>query len=321
MKAINVNKDHKYSLSWAASEELAPLEALEVRIRVHAAGVNRADLLQRAGKYPPPPGASQILGLEVAGVVEATGKGVTYLAKGDRVCALLAGGGYASAVNVHEALVLKLPESVDFIEGAAIPEAYLTAFCNLFIEGGLKAGEQVLIHGGGSGIGLAAVQLAARVAARVFVTAGTDQKIKTAKKLGATAGYNYKSQDFAAELKKGVDLILDINGAGYFEQNIRILKNCGRLVIIALMGGAEAKVDLKKLLSKKLTVKGSTLRSRSVEEKGTLKDQFMRHFWSEIEKGTLRPLIDSVFPIEEVEQAHQKMKDNLNIGKIVLTVE
>ncbi|MBN1218511.1 MAG: NAD(P)H-quinone oxidoreductase [Anaerolineae bacterium] len=297
----------------------------EVLVDIYATALNRADLLQRAGKYPPPPGASEILGLEMAGRIAAVGALVTGWQVGDRVCALLPGGGYAEQVNVPSQMLMRIPENWAFEQAAAIPEVFLTAFVNLFIEANLQEGETVLIHGGASGVGTAAIQLAKEAGCRVFVTAGTDEKVVRCTKLGAELAINYKKEDFAERIRddtvgEGVDVILDMVGAAYFERNVRLLKLRGRLVFIATLGGAKTEINLAELMSRRLRLIGSVLRSRSLAEKIEIKQRFMNRFWALLEKGTIQPIIDSIYPIGQVNEACQRMAQNQNIGKIVLRV-
>jgi putative PIG3 family NAD(P)H quinone oxidoreductase len=323
MKAIVIDENSPdRPLHWreVPDPEIGPEEVL---VDVHATAVNRADLLQRAGSYPPPPGAPPYLGLEMAGIVAAAGERVGDWNPGDRVCALLGGGGYAEQVAVPHSLLLRLPEDWDFPRAAAVPEVFLTAYVNLFMEGCLQKGETVLIHGGGSGVGTAAVQLAAHAGCRVLVTAGTDAKIAHCLELGAQFGANYRERDFAdaiLEQTDGVDVVLDIAGATYLEPNLRLLKTKGRLVLIALLTGPRAEIDLSAVLGKRLRLIGSLLRSRPVPEKTEIVRAFKKQFWSHLEDGRIQPVIDTVLPIARAEEAHQILEQNRNIGKVVLTV-
>ncbi|MCG3210913.1 MAG: Narbonolide/10-deoxymethynolide synthase PikA2, modules 3 and 4 [Anaerolineae bacterium] len=295
----------------------------EVLINIHAAALNRADLAQRAGNYPPPPGASDILGLEMAGTITALGAEVSGWQVGDRVCALLPGGGYAEKVNVPAQLLLPLPEDWSFEQGAALPEVFLTAYVNLFMEADLQAGETVLIHGGASGVGTAAIQLAHQAGCRVFTTAGTDDKVAYCRQLGADLAINYREEDFVERIlaeADGVDVILDMVGANYLESNIRLLKLRGRLVFIATMGGGRAEIDIWRLMGRRLRLIGSVLRARPVAEKIEIKERFMAQFWKKFLDGTLSPIIDSVYPVAQAEQAHAHMQQNQNIGKIILKI-
>lgn len=295
----------------------------EVLVEVQATALNRADLLQRAGKYPPPPGASDILGLEMAGRIISVGDAVSDWHVGDRVCALLPSGGYATHVAVPHQLLMPIPDAWSYTYAAAIPEVFYTAYLNLFMEANLQPGETVLVHGGASGVGTAAIQLAHTAGCRVFATAGTDAKTAVCESLGAEQAINYRTANFYDAIKtdtkgKGVDVILDMVGADYLEHNMRLLNSQGRLVIIAFLSGARGNLHLGHLLSKRLRLIGSTLRSRPLAEKIDLKEQFMAQFWDALLSGTIRPIIDSTFPITDAEAAHARMRQNLNIGKIVL---
>lgn len=321
MKAILVEGD---ALAWgdAPAPEPGPDAVL---VRVHATAVNRADLLQRRGLYPPPPGESEIMGLEAAGVVAAAGANAGAWHAGDRVFCLLAGGGYAEYVAVHKDMLLAIPAMLDFEQAAAIPEAFYTAFLNLVLEGGLTAGESVLIQAGGSGVGTAAIQVARHVGARVLVTAGSDDKIQRCVALGAHASINYKTEDFAEQVpvlteKLGVDVILDCVGGSYFEKHLGILRPQGRLVIIGLMGGARAEINLAPVVAKRLRVIGSVLRSRSLAEKLAITEAFKAQILPAIAGGTMRAVIDSVYAITDAEQAHAHVAANRNFGKVVLRV-
>lgn len=324
MKAITVqNMPSGTALVW---QDVPPIMfgAGEVVIDVYASGVNRADLLQRAGRYPPPEGSSDILGLEVAGTIAELGTKVEGWKIGDRVCALLTGGGYATRVAVPHQLLMPLDKSHSFIQGAGIPEAFLTAYLNLFLEASLERGEKVLIHAGASGVGAAAIQLAKRAGSTVFTTAGSEAKTKFCLGLGADSAINYRQMDFAEEVLKispdGVDVILDSVGGSYFEKNMRILGKNGRLVNIAVLGGAKAEINLAGILVKRQRIIGSTLRSRPLGEKSLLVSEFVSRFWKDLSAGSVQVPIDSSFPIQDAELAHQRMTQNLNMGKIILTV-
>jgi putative PIG3 family NAD(P)H quinone oxidoreductase len=294
----------------------------EVVIKVCAAGVNRADLLQRAGKYPPPPGTPDILGLEVSGEISAVGKGVTEWKVGDEVCALLAGGGYAEKVSVPQGQVMRRPTRVSLIEAAAIPEAFLTAYTNLFVEGTLSRGERVLIHGGASGVGTAALQLARHRGAVPACTVGDDSKSAKCRALGAAAVFNYRAAPFAEEVMRwsptGVDLVLDIVGRDYLSGNLSVLAQKGRLVCIATMSGARGELDLSVLMRKRARVIGSVLRTRSIEEKASLVSGFSASLLPLFDTGELSPVVHSVFSFTEVERAHEVMRSSGHIGKILL---
>jgi putative PIG3 family NAD(P)H quinone oxidoreductase len=325
MKAVVVKPGDKTPrLIWQqiGDVSLGPGEAL---VEVRATAVNRADLLQAQGQYPPPPGASAILGLEISGVVRAVADGVSDWAAGDRVLALLPGGGYAERAAVPAGLLLRLPENWSCIQGAAVPEAWLTAFLNLFIEGRLAPGESVLIHAGASGVGTAAIQMAREAGAVVYATAGSAEKLEACRRLGAALAIDYKRQDFAVEIKahsggQGVDLVLDPVGAAYLSRNLDVLAAGGRLVTIGVMGGRRAEIDLGRVLGRSLRLIGSRLRHRPVEEKIRIVRQFEDRFWPLLADGRLAPVIDRVFPITEAEAAHAYVRDNRNIGKVILEI-
>lgn len=297
----------------------------EVLVDIKASAVNRADLMQAKGGYPPPPGASEILGLEMAGVVSAVGDNVKEIQVGDRVAALLTGGGYATQIAIHPKMLFKLPDEWSFGMGAAVPEVWLTAFVNLFIEGNLQAGETVLIHAGGSGVGTAAIQLAREAGANPMITAGTEAKLERGRQLGATLAINYKKADFVAEVLKatdnrGVNLVLDPVGASYFEKNINVLARHGRMINIGLLGGAMVTANIAPLLIKNLMLKGSTLRARPLAEKIEITTAFIDRFWPLFLDGTLQPIIDKTFPLAEAQSAHEYIAADKNIGKVILEV-
>jgi NADPH2:quinone reductase len=298
----------------------------EVLIRVMAAGVNRPDVAQRSGNYPPPPGASPLIGLEVAGEVVAVGSEVRGYKLGDRVCALTNGGGYAEFCVAPEAQTLPWPKGYDALRAGAVPETYFTVWANLFMAGRLAKGETVLVHGGTSGIGVTAIQLAAAFGATAYATAGSDEKVAACVKLGAAAGINYRTQDFGAEIKaltggRGVDVILDMVGAAYFPRNVRALAIDGRLVIIAFLGGAKLDgVDLTPIMTRRLTVTGSTMRPRSTAQKGEIAAQLREKVWPLLDAGRCGPVIHATFPLEQAAEAHRLMESSAHIGKIMLTV-
>lgn len=298
----------------------------EVLVRSRATAVNRADTLQRRGFYPPPPGASEIIGLEVAGEVVGLGDGVTGWTPGDRVMALLAGGGYAELVAVPAAQLMPVPARLSWTDAAAIPEVFLTAHDNLFTRGRLSAGETVLIHGGGGGVGTAAIQLAHRAGARVLVTAGSAKKIEACRALGADAGINHREEDFVARVGeltggRGVDIILDVMGAAYLARNLEALAIEGRLVIIGLQGGASADIDLNRMLRRRLTVIATTLRARAAEQKAEIVRRFVDEGLAGFEDGSLRPIVDRILPLAEAAEAHRVMEAGEHTGKIVLTLD
>lgn len=295
----------------------------EVLIRVAAAGVNRPDVLQRRGAYPPPPGASDLPGLEVSGTIEARGDGVTEWRVGDRVCALLSGGGYATLCVAPAVQCLPIPPAMDFVTAAAIPETFFTVWTNVFDRGRLKSGETALFHGGSSGIGTTAIQLASARGARVFATAGSDEKCRACEQLGAERAINYKTEDFVASIKdltggRGVDLILDIVGGDYIARDLAALAVEGRLVVIGFMGGDTATLDFRRILGRRLTVTGSTLRPRSAAEKGEIAVALRREVWPLLQKGTIRPVVYRTFPLDDAAAAHRLMESSEHIGKIVL---
>jgi len=320
VRAICVDpKSHK--IDW--QEVSDPLvTADEVVIDIHATAVNRADLLQRIGSYPVPPGAPPYMGLEAAGVISELGESVTDWNIGDRVCSLLAGGGYAERVAAPASMLIRIPDHWDFEKAAAVPEVFYTAFLNIFIEGELKEGETVLIHGGASGVGTAGIQLAKRAGCQVMATAGRPDKIEFCKRLGADVAINYKEEDFETAIRKqapdGVDVILDIAAADYLNSNMRLLKTGGRLVIIALLTGARAEIDLSLLMRGRQRIVGSVLRPRSLEEKVNLRDQFEKRFWPNLVSGEINPVIYKTLPIQEADSAHAILKANENIGKVIL---
>jgi len=296
----------------------------DVLIRVAAAGVNRPDIMQRQGRYPPPPGASDLPGLEVAGEVAAVGANVSSFNVGDKVTALLAGGGYAEYAVASAALCLTVPAGLSMVEAAAIPETFFTVWTNLFERGRCKAGDTVLIHGGTSGIGTTAIQLATALGARVFATAGSDDKARACERLGALRGINYKTEDFVEVLReategRGVDVILDIVGGSYLAHNLEIAAVEGRLCVISLLGGARAELNLGVMLSKRLTVTASTLRARTVPEKAAVADAVHCHVWPLLIDGRVRPVIYKTFPLADASAAHALMETSNHIGKIVLT--
>jgi NADPH:quinone reductase len=295
----------------------------EVLIAVAAAGVNRPDVHQREGNYAPPPGASDIPGLEVAGTIVSVGLGVRHLAVGQPVCALVAGGGYASHCVAPGPQVLPVPKGLSLIEAAALPETFFTVWTNLFERGALKPGESVLIHGGSSGIGTTAIQLAKQFGARIFTTAGSRDKCQACEKLGADVAIEYKREDFAEVIKAktaGRDVVLDMIGGDYFQRNINSLALDGRLVSIAYLRGARVEVNFMPVMRNRLTITGSTLRPRSVEQKGAIAAALLQKVWPLIESGKVKPLIERTFPLAQAADAHRLLESSAHIGKIVLTV-
>lgn len=294
----------------------------QVRLAVHATALNRADLLQRRGMYPPPKGESDILGLECSGVVDGLGPGVTKLKHGDRVMALLPGGGYAEHVVIHEDMAIPIPGGMSFEEAAAIPEAFLTAQEGLFGLGGLEPGQTVLVHAAAGGVGSAGVQLARLAGGRVIATAGSAEKLELVKRLGADLCVNYKTQDFAVEAKKfaplGVNLVLDFVGGSYWDKHAQCLAIGGRCVVIGVLGGAMANVNLALLLMKRHQILGLVMRSRPLVDKIRITQQFIRHNLPHFPTGDLKPVLDEVFPLVQAQQAHERMEANANSGKIIL---
>ena len=298
----------------------------EVLIRVQVAGVNRPDVAQRTGAYPPPPGASPLIGLEVAGEVVAVGDAVRGYKLGDRVCALTNGGGYAEYCAAPEAQTLPWPKGYDALRAGALPETFFTVWANLFMAGRLAAGERVLVHGGTSGSGVTALPLAAAVGATATATAGSDETVAACLTLGAAAAINYRTQDFGVEIKtltdgRGVDVILDMVGAAYFPRNVRALAMDGRLVIIAFLGGAKLDgVDLTPIMTRRLTVTGSTMRPRTTAQKGAIAEELRAKVWPLLDQGKCAPVIHASFPLERAAEAHALMESSVHIGKIMLTV-
>lgn len=295
----------------------------EVLIRVAAAGLNRSDLLQRRGLYPPPPGVTDVLGLEVSGDIVAVGEGVTDLPPGTHVCALLAGGGYAEYVTVPAGQVATVPMGISLVDAGGLMEVAATVWSNVFMMGKLRHGETLLVHGGGSGIGTMAIQLGKAFGARVIVTVGSPEKAEFCRELGADVAIDYKQQDFAAEMKAAgmtADVILDIIGAKYLDANVSVLSNAGRLVVIGLQGGVKAELNLGALMSKRAAVMATTLRARPSTEKAAIVSAMVAQVWPLISDGTVRPIIHATYPLEDVRQAHQVLEESSNIGKVLLTL-
>jgi putative PIG3 family NAD(P)H quinone oxidoreductase len=297
----------------------------EVLVRVAAAGVNRPDVMQRQGRYPAPAGASDLPGLEIAGEIVALGPKVSGLAIGDKVTALLPGGGYAGYAIAAAPLCLPVPSGFSMVEAAAIPETFFTVWTNLFDRGRCKAGDTVLIHGGTSGIGTTAIQLAAAWGARVFATAGSDDKARACERLGAVRGINYRTEDFVEVMRtetggKGVDVTLDMVAGSYVARNLEIAALDGRIVVISLLGGTRAEINMGLILTKRLTLTGSTLRARTVAQKAEVADAVRKNVWPLLAAGRVRPTIHATFPLAEASEAHRLMETSNHIGKIVLTV-
>jgi putative PIG3 family NAD(P)H quinone oxidoreductase len=325
MKAIIFDKpgdENVLKLGEVADPKPGPGELL---IDVRYAGLNRADVAQRQGNYPPPAGASPILGLECAGKVAAIGPDVTGWRVGERVMALLSGGGYAQKAVAHQDSAMHVPAGINDVEAAGIPEVYLTAFLNLFMLGEVKAGDSVLVHGGGSGVGTASIQLLKEIGARTIVTAGSTAKCEQCLRLGADVAINYKDGPFAPKVKaatneRGVDLVLDIVGAAYLAQNLDVLTSGGRLLLVALQKGARGEIDLSLVMRRHLKIIGSTLRSRPVGEKAGIISAFTLRFGAALEAGRLRPPIYKVLPLEQAAEAHRIMQASEHFGKIMLQV-
>ena len=321
MKAISQEGD---DLLWKENPD-PDLKKDEVLISIKASAINRADLLQRSGNYPVPPGASPILGLECSGIVEEVGGQVENLIKGDEVCALLAGGGYAEKVSVPSGQVLKVPKGFSFEQSAALPEVFSTAYFNLYMEANLSEGEKTLIHAGASGVGTAAIQICKAKGNPCFVTAGTKEKISRCMELGAEGGTVRNEENFADAVAKwtdnnGVQVILDPVGANYLEDNMKSLTLEGRLVMIGLMGGAKTSINLGLLMMKRLRIIGSTLRAQPIPKKTEIMNNLNENIWPLLESGDIKPIIDTVIPIEEVDKAHELMESNQTFGKVILKV-
>ena len=298
----------------------------EILIAVAASGVNRPDVMQRQGKYPPPPGASDLPGLEVAGTVAVCGADVDRWRVGDSVCALVPGGGYAEYCVAAAPVALPIPQGVDLISAAAMPETYFTVWTNLFDRGHLEAGERLLVHGGSSGIGTTAIQLASAFGAQVFATAGSVDKCAACERLGAERAINYHEEDFVEVVKQltggdGVDVVLDMVGGDYAPRNISILAPGGRLVQIAILGGPKSTINWIPILQRRLTLTGSTLRARPVAEKAAIAQALLRKVWPIVERGRARPVVHATFPLREAVEAHRLMDAGTHIGKIVLMAQ
>lgn len=296
----------------------------EVLVAVAASAVNRADLLQREGRYAPPPGASPYLGLECSGRVAALGEGVTGWSVGDEVCALLSGGGYAELVAVPAGQLLPVPDGVDVVSAAGLPEVVCTVWSNVFMLAGLRPGETLLVHGGSSGIGTMVIQLARQVGARVAVTAGSAEKLERCRELGAQVLVNYRDEDFVAAVRAatdghGADVVLDNMGAAYLGRNVEVLAPNGRLVVIGLQGGTTGELDLGKLLRKRAAVLATSLRSRPAQEKAAIVASVLENVWPLLAAGTVRPVIDRVLPMSAAAQAHRLVEASTHVGKVLLT--
>ncbi len=322
MRAIEITKAGGPEVLKPCTRPVPTPEAGQVVIKVAYAGVNRPDALQRAGAYAPPPGASDLPGLEASGEIVALGEGAQGWAIGDQVCALLPGGGYAEYVATPAAHCLPVPEGLDLREAACLPETFFTVFSNVFQRGGLKAGEVFLVHGGSSGIGTTAIQLAKAMGARVFATAGSDKKCAACVTLGAERAINYRTEDFVAVMKEegGADVILDMVGGDYIPRNIKALAMEGRLVQIAFLGGAVAELNFAQVMMRRLTITGSTLRPQSDLAKARIAEALRADVWPLLDAGKIAPVMDSEFAFEDAAKAHAHMESSTHIGKIVLKV-
>ena len=325
MRAIEISEPGGPEVLLPVTRPVPTPSTEDILIKVVAAGVNRPDALQRAGAYAPPPDASDLPGLECAGEVVAVGAGVSRWVVGDKVCALLPGGGYAEYVTTHQDHALPVPAGLSMIEAAALPETFFTVWTNVFERGGLKAGEVFLVHGGTSGIGTTAIQLARAMGARVFATAGSAEKCAKCLELGAELAINYNEEDYVEVVKaatngRGVDLILDMVGGAYIARNIRALAIDGRLAMIAFLGGAKAEINFAQIMMKRITVTGSTLRPRSIQDKAVIAEDLREIVWPMIEAGQIAPVMDSTFPLEQAADAHRRIESSGHIGKIVLEV-
>ena len=325
MRAIEITQPGKPEVLQLCERPQPELKAGEVLIRVHAAGINRPDVLQRMGHYPVPPGASDLPGLEVAGEIVDGDLGDSGLKKGDMVCALVQGGGYAEYCAAPLAQCLPMPEGMTAVEAASLPETFFTVWTNVFDRAGLKEGETLLVQGGTSGIGVTAIQLATALGHRVFATAGSDDKCRACEELGAERGINYRSEDFVEVVKsltsgKGVDVVLDMVAGDYVAREIDCLADDGRIALIALLGGAKANVDLGQVLRRRLSISGSTLRPRPVAFKAAIAHNLRERVWPLLAAGKIKPVIYKTFPLEQAAEAHALMESSTHVGKIVLQV-
>jgi NADPH2:quinone reductase len=326
MRAIEITQPGPPDVLKLCDRPIPSLKPGEVLIKVHAAGVNRPDVLQRTGNYPVPPGASDLPGLEVAGEIvdgDVSGSGLKI---GDMVCALVQGGGYAEYCAAPVQQCLPIPKGMSAVEAASLPETFFTVWSNVFDRAKLTGNETLLVQGGSSGIGVAAIQMAKALGHRVFATAGSDEKCRACEALGAERGINYRTEDFVEVVKaatggKGVDVILDMVAGDYVTREINCLADDGRLVIIALLGGAKATADLAQILRRRLTITGSTLRPRPIEFKAAIVAKLRQHIWPLLESGKIKPVIYKVFPLEEAAEAHKLMESSTHVGKIVLKLK
>jgi NADPH:quinone reductase len=325
MIAIEISRPGDPEVLVAAERPRPEPAAGEVLIKVAAAGVNRPDVFQRRGRYPPPPGASDIPGLEVAGTIERLGDGVDQFAAGDAVCALVAGGGYAEYCTAPAPQCLPLPRGLEVVAAAAIPETFFTVWTNVFERGRLQPNETLLVHGGSSGIGTTAIQLAHARGSRVFATAGSPEKCAACERLGAERAINYRAEDFVAVVRGltgggGVDVVLDIVGGDYFARNIDALAVEGRLVEIATLQGVKAELNIQTIMQRRLTITGSTLRARPIADKAAIAQAVRTHVWPLLESGAVKPIIHATFPLRDAAAAHRLMESSAHIGKLVLTL-
>lgn len=325
MTVIEIAAPGKANMLRPSQRPIPEVKASEILVRVRAAGINRPDVLQRQGHYPPPPGASDIPGLEIAGEVVAVGEGVERFGLGDQVMALLSGGGYAEYAAVHESNALPLPAGYGYLEAAAIPETFFTVWHNVFERGGLKSGETLLVHGGSSGIGTTAIQLGKAFGARVIVTAGSKEKCDACLKLGADHAVNYRENDYVTLVKdvtagKGADVILDMVGGDYVERNIKAAAEDGRIVQIAFLNGIKATINVGLLMTKRLTLTGSTLRPRPVAVKAQIARELEAKVWPLLAERKVAPVMDMIYPLKDAWRAHERMETSEHIGKIVLDV-
>lgn len=323
MKAVIANGDGGPDILEIAVVEVPEIGPDEVLIKVAAAGINRPDIIQRNGLYPPPPGASKILGLECAGTIEKVGSNVAHWHVGDTVCAILSGGGYAEYAVADQGSILPVPKGLEMVEAAALPETFFTVWSNVFDRGELKKGETILIHGGTSGIGTAAIQMAKKMDATVITTSGSDQKCAFCRELGADFTINYKNKNFREELMtytngNGIDVILDMVAGDYMSDNLKSLAPEGRLVIIAVLGGPKVNFNILPVMLKRLTITGSTLRPRSTQFKAEIAKNLKTRIWPLIESGKIKPVIDKVFTIDDIVKAHHYMDSGEHMGKVIL---
>jgi NADPH2:quinone reductase len=326
MKAVIITQAGAPEVLQIADRPVPAFTADEVLVKVEAAGINRPDVMQRQGKYAPPAGAPQdIPGLEIAGTITAVGANITNWKVGDKVCALVTGGGYAEYCSVPAGQCLPIPDNLTFIEAASLPETFVTVWSNVFDRGQLQPGESLLIHGGSSGIGVAGIQMAKALGSKVYVTAGSEEKCEACIKLGADVAINYQTTDFVSAVNdltggKGVNVILDMIGGDYASRNVNVLSADGRLVMINVMGGKSAQVDLSIVMHKRLTITGSTLRNRSVEFKSAIAASLQKKIWPLLASEAIKPVVYITFPAQQAAAAHSLMESSKHIGKIVLTL-